>query len=986
MAAAGREGHRLLASVGIREDEVSLARWMTVLFAVTQASHGVGANAADALFFLRFGVEDLPLMILLSGPAVMLAIVAHSAGLARTGARRWLVRIMMMSAGWVGALWGSVFLGTTAVYPVIWISTQVMIFLTLTVMWNAAGSACTTRQAKRLFPVFATAAVAGGVVGNLMVGPLAALLGTENLLLVQALLLVAATLVVRRVTGFFGPESEDHDSVRVEMGRALSTIRSNRLLQLAAVVVFLLFALFFLVVFPFSEAVAAAFPTEAEVAGFLGLFSSVATAATFLFSLLATGRLFSRLGLVLSLLTVPAIYLLGFSLWLVAFGLVTATAFRGLQWVAVNSVQTTAYSALFNVLSSARRGPVMSLMTAVPAQLGTMAAGAILVVTQTRLSQTALFAVGAGLSAVAVAVVAAMRPAYLSAVVAAVRRGLVSVWDAPSTGVVNPVDRDVVKVLESHLSDLRPRARAIAAAGLGRLGDKSSIGEVQTLLDDENPLVRAAAFESVCQIEPDVVEPHLAVALADESADVRLNALGYIAATEDQGIDVATLAVVLDDPDPRVRAAAAWLAGEETGQTVVEDMISTESVEAVRAVLTEAGRHPEEPMGLSPEGYLDHHDAAVRATAVTAYASSGGDLARVLPGLDDPSLRVRKAAAETLADTDEGRTLLIGVLDEGSVIATEAALDVLTPFDDPQQQFVDWAANEARRAAYLAGHRRTLDHLLESPEGQYLVRVLDSRVDRLIHWVLRAMTTKKTRDIMPIVARGVDAEDPETNAQAVEALESVGDRTVLAVLLPLLEPMSEADTAMSQRDSLEELAGDFDPWLSALAQRCLDAHVSTASSSIVASLGHMSDDHMHTLDEMGRVLVLQRVPMFSELDPEDLLLVARATREIRFEADEAVYREGEPGTELLVIVAGSAVVTRTRNGERRVIETYDEGKHVGELSLLSGGRRSADVHSGGDGLHGLVLAKAELLAILEERPSVAVGMLSTLAGRLIEQT
>jgi ATP/ADP translocase len=99
---------------------------------------------------------------------------------------------MGLSAGWVGVLWAGVFVGTAVIYPVIWISTQVIIFLTLTLIWNAAGSACTTRQAKRLFPVFATAAVAGGVVGNLLVGPLASLFGAENLLLVQGLLLVAA--------------------------------------------------------------------------------------------------------------------------------------------------------------------------------------------------------------------------------------------------------------------------------------------------------------------------------------------------------------------------------------------------------------------------------------------------------------------------------------------------------------------------------------------------------------------------------------------------------------------------------------------------------------------------------------------------------------------------------------------------------------------------------------------------------------------------
>lgn len=959
---------------------------MAALFMATQASHGVGANAADTLFFLRYGVDDLPLMILLSGPAVMLAIVGHSAGLAWRGAREWLVTIMALSAMWVGVLWGGIHLGSAAIYPVIWISTQVLIFLTLTVMWNAAGSACTTRQAKRLFPVFATAAVAGGVVGNLLVGPLTALFGAENLLLVQGLLLVIATVLVRRASSLFRSDAEGKEPVRVEMARALSAIGSSRLLKLAAVVVSLLFALFYLVVFPFSEIVTTTFPAETEMAAFLGLFSSLATAATFLFSLLATGRLFSRLGLIVTLLTVPAVYLLGFSVWLLAFGIGTAALFRGLQWVAVNSVQTTAYSALFNVLSTRRRGPVLALMTAVPAQLGTMAAGAILLLGAGRLPQTGLFVVGAVTSIAAVALVAAMRPAYLSAVVEAVRRGLVTVWDSPNAGVVaTPVDRDVVQVLETHLSDPRPRARAIAAAGLGHLGDASALSGVESLLDDDDPLVRSAAFQAMCQIEPAALEPRLVVALSDESAEVRLNAIRYLDSIGESELPVSTLATVLEDPDPRVRAAGAWMAAESTGRTVARTMVSSGDGEAVRAVFDEMVRHPDRTFGLRPVDFLDDDNPGVRAAAAAAVVASSPDVEVVVPSLDDRSVRVRRAAAHALARSDEGRALLLDVLGVGSVIATESALDALTPVEDLDPGFATWAAAEAQRAAYLAGHRRVLQTRLDSPDGRYLVRVLDSRVDRLIHWVLKAMTTPATREIMPLVARGVDADDPETNAQAVEALESVGERSILTVLLPLLERAGDGGDVDAHQDSLRELARDFDPWLSRLASRCLE-QLAADEGLDLASWGEMAGDRLDTLDEMGRILVLQRVTMFSDLDPEDLVLVARFTQETRFDPDDRIYREGDPGTELLVIVEGSAVVSKTRDGARHSIGTYRAGEHVGELSLLTGGRRSANVDAGPDGLHGLVVGKSELMAILEERPSVAFGMLATLANRLIEQT
>lgn len=50
------------------------------------------------------------------------------------------------------------------------------------------------------------------------------------------------------------------------MSRAVSSIRSSRLLTLAAHVVALLLALFYLVVLPFSDVVKATFPPETDIA------------------------------------------------------------------------------------------------------------------------------------------------------------------------------------------------------------------------------------------------------------------------------------------------------------------------------------------------------------------------------------------------------------------------------------------------------------------------------------------------------------------------------------------------------------------------------------------------------------------------------------------------------------------------------------------------------------------------------------------------
>ena len=429
-------------------------------------------------------------------------------------------------------------------------------------------------------------------------------------------------------------------------------MRSSRLLLLAAAAALLMSMLFFFVVFPFNEAVASAFESEAEVAGYLGVFSSVAAAATFLFSLLVTKRLFARWGIVLALAAVPAIYLAGFSLWMISFGLAAAAVIRGAQWVAVNAIGSTAYAALFNVVTGRRRGQVMTFMTAVPAQIGTVIAGLVLVV-GSALPRPARFGMGLVLALVLLVVVMAMRPAYYDAVVGAVRQGLVGVLAVPQRGLVTPVDADAKRVLMDHLGDARPDTRALALSALAYSEDEDTASHVEPFLGDESPLVRVAAFDSMCVLHPDRILEHAQTAFTDPAHEVRLRVLGALAAAG--GDDYRGLvAVALDDPDSRVAAAAAAMLGGES--CVQADRRAarqlrkvTRSAPCWKRWLTPSGK-----LVVDPTPYLDHPHRQIRVLAASAYPYWPGDTALLLPGLDDPSLRVRRASARALAQLPDG--------------------------------------------------------------------------------------------------------------------------------------------------------------------------------------------------------------------------------------------------------------------------------------------------------------------------------------------
>ena len=139
-----------------------------------------------------------------------------------------------------------------------------------------------------------------------------------------------------------------------------------------------------------------------------------------------------------------------------------------------------------------------------------------------------------------------------------------------------------------------------------------------------------------------------------------------------------------------------------------------------------------------------------------------------------------------------------------------------------------------------------------------------------------------------------------------------------------------------------------------------------------------------TLGELDRMVVLRRVPLFSELDPEDLQRIAVTAQERLFPAGEALVREGDFGDELIVIVEGTVRVTKLYDETERFLRNYGAGDHIGELAVLRDRPRAATVVAEGD-VRGLCIGGEALRAILQERPEAAMAMLATLAERISYQ-
>ena len=124
---------------------------------------------------------------------------------------------------------------------------------------------------------------------------------------------------------------------------------------------------------------------------------------------------------------------------------------------------------------------------------------------------------------------------------------------------------------------------------------------------------------------------------------------------------------------------------------------------------------------------------------------------------------------------------------------------------------------------------------------------------------------------------------------------------------------------------------------------------------------------------------LAQVRLFRACSRKELTTIGRASDEVRVSAGKTIVEEGQTGHEFFLILEGNASVTR--NG--RKVATLGPGDYFGELALLDRGPRNATVKADSD-MEVLVLGQREFSGVLDEVPTIAHKLLSSMATRLRE--
>jgi len=978
---------------------------------LTALGASFGGTGIEALFFARFGVDYLPYMYIGLGITSMLTSFLITVALGRIPKKILYTAIPILIAL---ILLGARFALLTKLlwlYPILWLGKEVLNSLINLVIWGIAGVVCDTRQAKRLFPLFNASRILGQVIGGFATGALVGIIGTENLLIVWAGSLILSFLCSRALLANQQIESAPQSrrskrkgpTLAQEMQRGYQYVRSSKLMTWISISTIFFSILYFSISLPFSRAATEQFTDENSLASFLGLFNGISTAAAFITSLFVANRLFTRFGIMLSILVFPIIYLIGFGALTFNSIFVIIVAFRFVQMLWLSGIADPAWQTMFNVVPPEKRDQVRTFIGGVPEQAGTFIAGGLLIIGEQTLTPQQLYIVGFIAAACCTYVINQARHGYNLALVDALRAGRPQLFfseEQPFGGFHQ--DATAIQTALDGLHNPDPIVRRISAEIVGHLSLPESMNALITGLSDADSLVRVSALKALSHSKATPALLDIAASLSDPEPDVRAQAITTLTTLSPHSPALTKLLTpLLDDDDAKVstRAALSLLlfpppAGRgDRG----EGDVHTKAKQHLRHVAV-LGNREERTHAIHALGEWGDKEAfdflanelrdrtiepTIKNAILTALAQINQHAAipHLLEALKDASTRHTSAHLLGRVGTEITDTIINLLNEEATTDGALLTLEHLPPIwkraanrtNTRQQavglQILDFARAAVSRSSEYDALRRGINFQLKNEAMQLLEESLHEKSHQYGIQALQAIGLLGDRDSMNLAIENLQSRDATQRANVIEALESISSK-YKDIIQPLTK-LWEEDTALSEVRSInwQRLFADPDPFI----QEC---------AAFAQHYGETMDT-LATLSLMDRILFFKRVPLFANLSPVDLKQVATLAEEEVFSDGEEIAHEGDVGDVMFVIVSGEVQILMAVDGNEKEIARRKTGDFVGEMSIIGREPRNATLVAMGD-VRTLCIDQKSFEGLIRERPDVSLAVMQVLSKRLKE--
>jgi len=131
------------------------------------------------------------------------------------------------------------------------------------------------------------------------------------------------------------------------------------------------------------------------------------------------------------------------------------------------------------------------------------------------------------------------------------------------------------------------------------------------------------------------------------------------------------------------------------------------------------------------------------------------------------------------------------------------------------------------------------------------------------------------------------------------------------------------------------------------------------------------------LSPMGALDLLQRVPIFAGVEPDELEHLASSTEEIDAPAGTELTHEGRYEGYVFVVISGTVAIERGG----RTVDTIGPGDFFGEIAAVDGGPRTATARTIDDSRL-LTMTHEHFYEVLETSPELQAAVMAAMEERL----
>src|SRR5262245_42997533 len=133
--------------------------------------------------------------------------------------------------------------------------------------------------------------------------------------------------------------------------------------------------------------------------------------------------------------------------------------------------------------------------------------------------------------------------------------------------------------------------------------------------------------------------------------------------------------------------------------------------------------------------------------------------------------------------------------------------------------------------------------------------------------------------------------------------------------------------------------------------------------------------------ELDRIQFLKTVTFFNELSHRQLKSVSDIAFERKYEADELIFEEEQPGAALFLILEGRVAIEVRRETHTTTLAILERGAFFGEMALIDEAPRSANARSL-ERTHTLALYRNDLSQLVDRDPQTACQIYRALASMI----